>query len=135
MNHRTERTPTGEPAPTLDSQRPIPNLQWVYLLLAIAGAILPWMANISFMNEHGLSFDVGLFISLANANDPARSLSRDLAISATAFIIWMIFEARRLRMRNLAWALSGCFLIAFAFGAPFFLFLRERRLRELSASQ
>jgi len=101
------------------------------LLLAIAGGVLPWLANIAFIREHGASFDIGLFVNLANANPAAQSLSRDLAIAATAVTIWMVSEARRLSMRGLPWVLLSCVTIAFAFGAPLFLHLRERRLREL----
>jgi hypothetical protein len=112
---------------------PLSPLAWIYLLLAIAGGIFPWLANLAFMQEHGPSFDVGLFVSLANANPAAQSLSRDLAIAATAVTIWMVSEGRRLRMRGLPWVLLSCVTIAFAFGAPLFLHLRERRLRELAA--
>lgn len=121
--------------PSLESPEPAGWLQWVYLVLAICGAVFPWLANLDFIREHGQSFDAGLFLQLANANDAASSMTRDLAVSATAIIIWMVAEARRLRMRNLIWPLAGCVLIAFAFGAPLFLFLRQRRLLELSSER
>ena len=106
-------------------------LKWVYLALAISGAVLPWLANIEFIREYGASFDLGLFVRLANANPAAISLSRDLAIGATAVVIWIVLESRRLQMRGLPWVLLSCVTLAFAFGAPFFLYLRERRLEEL----
>ena len=110
-------------------------LAWLYLLLAIAGAVLPWLANLEFARQHGPGFDFGLFVSLANANPAAQSLSRDLAIGATAVTIWMVSESRRLRMRGLVWVLLSCITIAFAFGAPLFLHLRERRLAELASAE
>lgn len=106
-------------------------LAWLYLALALAGAVLPWLANLEFMQAHGSAFDLGLFVQLANANPAARSLSRDLAIAATAVTIWMVSESRRLKMRGLGWVLLSCVTVAFAFGAPLFLHLRERRLAEL----
>jgi hypothetical protein len=111
-----------------------PWLQWVYLSLAIAGAILPWLANIDFIRAYGSSGDIGLFVRLANANPAAASLSRDLGIGATAVVIWMVNEGRRLAMKGLPWVLLSCFTIAFACGAPLFLYLRERRLRELAVN-
>ncbi|MCP9932160.1 DUF2834 domain-containing protein [Cyanobium sp. AMD-g] len=105
---------------------------WLYLALAVAGAILPWLANLDFIRAEGAAFDLGLFIRQANANPASRSLSRDLAIGATAVTIWMVRESRRLGMRGLVWVLLSCVTIAFAFGAPLFLHLRERRLLELS---
>jgi hypothetical protein len=107
-------------------------LKWLYLALAITGAILPWLANLEFVHEHGASFDLGLFVQLANANPAARSLSRDLAIGATAVVIWIVQESRRLRMRGLPWVLLSCVTLAFACGAPLFLYLRERRMEELA---
>ncbi len=43
-------------------------LKWVYLLLAILGAVLPTLANIEFAKSYGPSFDIQLFIELANNN-------------------------------------------------------------------
>ena len=79
----------------------------------------------------GASFNLGLFVSQANANPAAQSLSRDLAIGATAVVIWIVQESRRIKMRGLVWVLLSCITVAFAFGAPLFLYLRERRLEEL----
>lgn len=114
-------------------QRPTPWLAWLYLALALAGGILPWLANIDFMRAYGSSFDLKVFVDLANANPAAQSLSRDLLIGASAVTIWMVVESRRLKMRHLWLVLLSSVTIAFAFAAPFFLFLRERRLAELAA--
>ena len=111
---------------------PNPWLAWLYLALAIAGGVLPWMANLDFMRDYGASFDLKVFINLANANPAAQSLSRDLLIGAAAVTTWMIVESRRMKMRNLWIVLLSSVTIAFAFAAPFFLFLRERRLAELA---
>jgi hypothetical protein len=37
-------------------------------------------------------------------------------------------------MRGLPWVLLSCLTLAFACGAPLFLYLRERRLAELAQS-
>lgn len=111
---------------------PSGTLKWLYLALAVAGGVLPWLANLEFIQAYGASFDLRQFIQLANANPAASSLSRDLAIGATAVVIWMVQESRRLQMRGLPWVLLSCVTLAFAFGAPLFLYLRERRLEELA---
>ncbi len=36
--------------------------RWVYLLLALAGAILPWQANLEFLQTHPGGFDLLAFI-------------------------------------------------------------------------
>ena len=103
----------------------------IYLAFAIAGAVAPTLANIDFVQSYGPGFDLLKFIHLANLNPASQSLSRDLLIGAGAITFWIVNEARRLKMNNLWIVLSSTFLIAFAFGAPLFLFLRERRLMEL----
>ena len=117
---------------TMTSPTLRPWLAWLYLALAVAGGILPWLANLDYMRQYGSSFDLGLFVELANANPAAQSLSRDLLVGATAVTLWIVVESRRLQMRHLWLVLLSSVTIAFAFAAPFFLFLRERRLAELA---
>jgi len=135
MTPASPREPHSKALSVVGGSRPQPWLQWLYLGLAVAGAVLPWPANLEFIQSYGASFDLGQFVLLANANPAAQSLSRDLAIGATAVVIWMVQESRRLQMRGLAWVLLCCVSLAFACGAPLFLYLRERRLRELWEQQ
>ena len=106
-------------------------LYFLYLFLSILGAILPMMANFQFARDFGNSFDINNFIALANANPAAQSISRDLLVGASAIFIWIINESKKLNMKNMWVVYIGTFLIAFAFSAPFFLFLRERRIIEI----
>ena len=108
-------------------------LSYLYLLLSILGAILPMMSNFNFAMEYGPSFDINQFIQLANANPAAESISRDLLIGASAVFIWIVNESRKLKMKNMWIVYFGTFLIAFAFSAPFFLFLRERRIIQINS--
>ena len=104
-------------------------LSWIYLTLAILGAILPTLANIEYASIYG-SFDINNFIQLANINPAAQSLSRDLFVGAAAITIWIINESKKLKMKNM-WIIYASFLVAFAFAAPLFLFFRERHLIEI----
>ncbi len=106
-------------------------LCFVYLFLAVIGAVLPTLSNIEFIKQYGPEFDISKFIELANVNSAAQSLSRDLFIGASAITIWIVSEARRLKMRNLWLVFLSMFLIAFACAAPLFLYLRECRLIEI----
>ena len=89
------------------------------------------MANFEFAMEYGNNFDINNFIALANDNPAAQSISRDLLVGATAVFIWIVNESKKLNIKNMWIVYIGTFLIAFAFSAPFFLFLRERRIIEL----
>ena len=107
-------------------------LIWSYLFLALLGAVLPWQANLEFIQAGaGTGFDLTGFIRDANLNAASRSLSRDLIIGATAFTIWITIEGRRLQVRSWWISLVLCVTVSFACGGPFFLYLRERRLLEL----
>ena len=108
-------------------------LSYLYLFLSILGAILPMISNFNFAMEYGSSFDINQFIQLANANPAAESISRDLLIGASAVFIWIVNESRKLKIKNMWIVYMGTFLIAFAFSAPFFLFLRERRMLEINS--
>ena len=107
-------------------------LSYIYLFISILGAIFPMISNFNFVMEYGSSFDINQFIQLANANPAAESISRDLLIGASAVFIWIVNESRKLNMKNMWIVYVGTFLIAFAFSAPFFLFLRERRIIEMN---
>ena len=107
-------------------------LIWSYLFLALLGAVLPWQANLEFMQSgSGTGFDLSGFIRDANLTAASRSLSRDLIIGATAFTIWIAVEGRRLQVRGWWISLLLCVSVSFACGGPVFLHLRERRLLEL----
>lgn len=107
-------------------------LVWGYLLLAVLGAVLPWQANLEFMQTaSGAGFDLSGFIRDANLTAASRSLSRDLLIAASAFTIWIAIEGRRLQVKGWWITLVLCVTVSFACGGPVFLHLRERRLQEL----
>ena len=104
-------------------------LPWIYLLLAIAGAILTWQANLAFIAESTSGgFELQRFISDSSANPAAQSLSRDLLVGATAVSLWISVEGPRLKIRFWWLGIVLSLGVAFACGAPFFLFLRELHL-------
>ena len=107
-------------------------LTWSYLVLALLGAILPWQANLEFMQASSdAGFDLSGFIRDANLTAASRSLSRDLIIGASAFTIWIATEGRRLQVKGWWVTLVLCVTVSFACGGPVFLHLRERRLLQL----
>ena len=111
-------------------------LIWVYLILGLLGAVLPWQANLEFMQTaSGSGFDLAGFIKDANLTAASRSLSRDLIIGAAAFTIWIATEGRRLQVKGWWITLVLCVTVSFACGGPVFLHLRERRLLQLEQEE
>ncbi len=103
-------------------------LMWIYLLLAIAGLIVPWYFNLQFMAQGDGEFSIRDFVAEGFATSGAASLTSDLLIGASAVTLWMIVESRRLKMKGLWLYLVFTYLIAFAFACPLFLLMRERKL-------
>ena len=105
-------------------------LPWIYLLFAAAGAVFPWQANLDFIAESTSSgFELQRFITEASATAAGRSLSADLLIGAGAVSIWICVEGTQQKIRGWWIAILLSVTVAFACGAPFFLFLRERSLQ------
>lgn len=101
-------------------------LFWAYIGLSIAGLVTAWVLNtLSALN--GEDYASAWFGSAVD-----WVLSSDLLIVAIAVVIFMIAEARRLRMKKV-WLyilLSGVTAMAFTF--PLFLAMRERTLARRS---
>jgi hypothetical protein len=104
----------------------------VYGVLALLGLVVPWIFNVQFMQAHG-GFSTSTFIAEAFSVPAARSISVDLTIACTAWIVWMVREARALKMRHWWVYIVLVFAVAFAFACPLFLLMRERRLRTAEA--
>ena len=102
--------------------------QVAYISLAVGGLLSTQSANFAFVQASGGGFDIADFIRQAGANDAARSLSYDLLFGSTAVVIWMDAERRRLKLRHGLWPILLSMSVAFAFGVPLFLLLRERHL-------
>jgi hypothetical protein len=104
--------------------------QFVYLVLAGVGLCATWFFNLRFMAESGGTLDLVAFVRAGYANSASTSLSNDLLVGCTAFMVWSFAEVRRLGMRRWWVYPVLTFGIAFAFAYPLFLFLRDRRLQE-----
>jgi len=98
-----------------------------YAVLAVLGAIVPWTFNLQHFSANGT---LAGFLTMGFVNPVAGSLTSDLLIGGTAFMTWMVVEARRRGMKNWWIYLVLTFAIAFACAAPLFLWMRERHLAQ-----
>ena len=105
------------------------SLFWVYLILSIIGLVTAWIFNgLAVMNNEDYA---GAWFGSA----VDWVLSADFTVVVIAVVVFMISEARRLKMKRV-WLyilLSGITAMAFTF--PLFMAMRERKLDQLSLSQ
>ena len=101
---------------------PINRMQWLYGCLMLIGLGSTWYFNVQF----ALSGNISVQAFLQALNTPAAAtLTADAVVGATVFLVWMIPEARRLNMAN-RWLYPLVTLcVAFAFGFPLFMYVRE----------
>lgn len=103
----------------------------VFIVLAIVGAVLTARFNAQFSAARG-GFDLGEYVKAGYANSASTSFAIDLIVAASAGVIFMIVEGRRLRMRFTIPLLVSTFILAFAFSFPMFLAMRELKLARKS---
>jgi hypothetical protein len=113
--------------------------QVVYIILAVAGFILTTYyllqfikiteGSISFANF--LKFDWILFFKSGFENPAASFITVDVITGAIAYLVWMVPEARSLKMRHWWIYIALVFAVSFAFSFPVFLFMRERKLNNI----
>jgi hypothetical protein len=106
-----------------------------YLLLTLAGLIIPWYYNIQFMEQSGGAFSIAEFIAASSSNAASQSLSSDLAIACIAGLLWICLESRRLGLRFFWVYIVLTFSVAFAFAFPLFLFVRQGKLETMQEQQ
>lgn len=104
----------------------------LWLVLALLGLVLPLYFVIQFFIQAG-QVDWNVFLATAFANLASTALIVDFMIVLVAFVVWMVPEARRLRMRH--WWVYVLLLgyVSAACAIPLFLFMRARRLQALQA--
>jgi hypothetical protein len=106
-------------------------LRILYLLLAIAGLVIPWYFNIQFIAESGGSFSIGEFVAASSSNAGSKSLSWDLGIACVAGLCWIFFESKRLDLGFFWVYILLAFCVAYAFAFPLFLFVRQGKIESI----
>ena len=105
-------------------------MQWIYLILAILGAVLPLSLFFPFLAANGL--DVQLFMRQLFQTHVSAFFAMDVLVSS--FVLWafVFSEGRRRGMTNL-WVYVLCNLVVgVSLALPLFLFFRERTINQAS---
>lgn len=99
----------------------------IYLLLCVIGTVLPCSFFIQFFREHGLN--ARLFIEQLFANSISSFFGTDVIVSAICLWVFVFFEGRRARLKNLWAPVVASLLVGVSLGLPLFLYLRESSVR------
>jgi hypothetical protein len=100
--------------------------QIVYLILCIAGTVLPYSQFIPFLREHGL--DLNQFFQQLFATRISALFGFDVIVSSIVLWCFVFIEGGRLRMRNLWVYIVANLLAGVSLALPLFLFARQLRI-------
>ncbi|AYG45605.1 DUF2834 domain-containing protein [Pseudomonas sp. Leaf58] len=106
-------------------------MQILYILLCIAGTVLPLSQFAPWLSAHSLN--VPLLLQQATSSYIAAFAWADVLVSGVAVAVFVVVESRRLAMRRL-WLPLSCLVVGPSLTLPLFLFLRERHLAALRSS-
>jgi hypothetical protein len=100
------------------------NAARVYLLLAIAGLVLPWYFNLAYLGGGG-SLAPGPFLAAVSVNALTSAITWDVYIAAAVASIWMVRDGRRHGIRRPWLYVVLCFAVGLSFAYPLYLARRE----------
>ncbi|PKF49796.1 DUF2834 domain-containing protein [Enterovibrio nigricans] len=99
-------------------------MPFLYLTIAIMGAIFPYAAFLPWVIENGVN--PSQFLSELTQNPVSIFAWVDVVIAAIALIIFIITDGKRHQIRYRTLAIAGTLTIGVSFGLPFYLYLREK---------
>lgn len=98
----------------------------LYLVLCIAGTLLPYSQFVPFLQEHGI--DLRLFVEQLFANRIGAFFGLDVIVSSVVLWVFVFVEGQRAGMKHLWTAIAANLVVGVSLGLPLFLYMRERRL-------
>ena len=108
-------------------------MQWLYLVAAILGTVLPLTQLVPFLTTYGL--DIPVFFHQLFQNHVSGFFAMDVIVSSLVLWLFVFSEGRRRSMSNL-WLYIVCNVaLGVSPALPLFLFFRERKLNAESAAQ
>jgi Terpene cyclase DEP1 len=98
----------------------------IYLLLCVAGTVLPCSQLVPFVREHGL--DLRLFYEQLFSTRIGAFFGWDVIVSSVVLWVFVLTEGRRSRIGNLWAPIAANLAVGVSLGLPLFLYMRERRM-------
>lgn len=100
--------------------------KYIYLELAIVGAVVPYIFFAQYMFQHGTALTG--FVSQLFATAPASGFTADLLITSVTFWIWSFGQAQKHQIKHWWLFVVVNLAIGLSCALPLFLFFREARL-------
>ncbi len=97
-------------------------MKTIYLVLAVAGLVLPYLQFVPFLQENGL--DLNLFVEQMFANRIAAFFAWDVIISAVVLLAFIAADLRRQQTRLWWLPILGLCAVGVSFAFPLYLYLR-----------
>ena len=98
----------------------------LYLVLCIAGTVLPYSQFIPFLREHGL--DIRLIFEQLFSNRIGGFFGLDVIVSSVVLWVFVLTEGRRIGVKHLWSPIAANLIVGVSLGLPLFLYLREKEL-------
>ena len=103
----------------------------LYLLLCIAGTLLPYSQLVPFVRENGL--DLRLFVEQLFATRIGAFFGWDVIVSSVVLWVFVLVDGRRAGVRNLWAPIAANLAVGVSLGLPLFLYMREKRIEAAGA--
>jgi Protein of unknown function DUF2834 len=103
----------------------------LYLLLCVAGAVLPYSQFIPWIAENGLH--IRLFFQQLFANRVGAFFGLDVFVSAAALLVFMRTESSHMDVRRRWLPILALVTVGVSLALPLFLYLRELAFEQKQA--
>lgn len=100
---------------------------YVYLALCIFGAIVPNLAMLPWVMDHGV--DISRLIEELFVNRVSAAFGLDVVMSAIVVFVFITWEGKRVGLTQFWLPVAATCLAGVSCGLPLFLFMRELRIR------
>ncbi len=97
----------------------------LYLLLCVAGTVLPYSQLFPFVRENGL--DLRLFFEQLFSTRIGAFFGWDVIVSSLVLWVFVFVEGRRAGVKSLWAPVVANLAVGVSLGLPLFLYMRERR--------
>ncbi len=101
----------------------------VYLALAVAGFVSLLFYKFDFFSQ-AEGMQISLYLQGLMGSSLSSAMAIDFYITALVFSIWVIFEAKRQKIKRSTFYVLMSFTLGLALTLPLFLAVRERALKK-----